>query len=87
MTEMKALSHHDMDHSGLCMKELVTWCQHDIVEARKAGHIDSRYQEKFLHDKVLAVSHSSYILILLSLFDPTLTRTLRPVSSSDGWNV
>ena len=51
--EMKALSHHDMDNSGLCMKELVTWCQQDIVDARKAGHIDS-YQEKFMHDKVLA---------------------------------
>jgi hypothetical protein len=51
--EMKILSHHDMDHSGLCMKELVTWCQQDVAQARKDGHIDS-YQEKFMHDKILA---------------------------------
>eukprot|EP01082_Thalassiosira_pseudonana_P004889 g4468.t1.1.5e174189 g4468 g4468.t1 contig15:1091910-1092843(+) len=51
--EMKMLEHHDMDHSGLCMKELVTWCQEDVTNSRKAGFIDS-YQEKFLHDKILA---------------------------------
>ena len=51
-SEMKALSHHDMDNSGLCMKELVTWCQMDIAQFRKDGHIDT-YQEKFLHSKVL----------------------------------
>jgi predicted membrane chloride channel (bestrophin family) len=49
---MKALSHHDMDNSGLCMKELVTWCNKDIAQFRKDGHIDT-YQEKFLHSKVL----------------------------------
>mmetsp|Transcript_36103 Transcript_36103/g.53031 ORF Transcript_36103/g.53031 Transcript_36103/m.53031 type:complete len:393 (-) Transcript_36103:165-1343(-) len=51
--EMKILSHHDMDNSGLCMKELTTWCQQDVTDARIAGHIDT-YQEKFFHDKILA---------------------------------
>ena len=51
--ELKVLGHHDMDNSGLCMKELVTWCQMDVAQARKDGHIDS-YQEKFMHDKILA---------------------------------
>lgn len=50
--EMKELSRHDMDHSGLCMKELVTWCQQDVTDARIAGHIDT-YQEKFFHEKIL----------------------------------
>jgi predicted membrane chloride channel (bestrophin family) len=50
--EMMILSHHDMDSSGLCMKELVTWCQQDVAQARKDGHIDS-YQEKFMHSKIL----------------------------------
>jgi len=51
--EMEELSRHDMDHSGLCMKELVTWCQQDVTDARVAGHIDT-YQEKYFHDKILA---------------------------------
>ena len=51
--EMNILSHHDMDNSGLCMKELVTWCQEDVVDARKAGYLDS-YQEKLMHDRILA---------------------------------
>ena len=51
--EMEELSHHDMDNSGLCMKELCTWCQEDVVEARKAGYLDS-YQEKLMHDRILA---------------------------------
>jgi len=50
--EMKMLAHHDMDNSGLCMKELCTWCEMDITEARKAGHID-RYQEEYMHDRIL----------------------------------
>mmetsp|Transcript_9954 Transcript_9954/g.14249 ORF Transcript_9954/g.14249 Transcript_9954/m.14249 type:complete len:398 (-) Transcript_9954:146-1339(-) len=50
--ELKVLSHHDMDHSGLCMKELVTWCQQDVSNARKDGHIDTN-QEKLLHSKIL----------------------------------
>ena len=51
--EMKMLEHHDMDHSGLCMKELCTWCQEDVAEAYKAGHIGG-YQEKFMHERILA---------------------------------
>ena len=51
--EMAMIEHHDMHNSGLCMKELVTWCQEDVSEAKKAGHIDS-YQEKFFQDKILA---------------------------------
>ena len=50
--ELNVLSHHDMDNSGLCMKELVTWCQMDVVQARKDGYLDS-YQEKFMHSKIL----------------------------------
>ncbi len=50
--ELKVLSHHDMDNSGLCMKELVTWCQMDVAQARKDGYLDS-YQEKFMHEKIL----------------------------------
>jgi hypothetical protein len=51
--EMRMLDHHDMDNSGLCMKELVTWCQQDIGEARAAGHIDM-IQEQYYHDRILA---------------------------------
>ena len=51
--EMKMLDHHDMDHSGLFMKELCTWCEMDVAQARKAGYLDS-YQEKFMHDRILA---------------------------------
>ena len=51
--EMKMLDHHDMDHSGLFMKELCTWCELDVAQARKAGYLDS-YQEKFMHDRILA---------------------------------
>jgi len=50
--EMKMLEHHDMDNAGLCMKELVTWCQEDVSDARKAGHIDT-YQEKLMNEKIL----------------------------------
>lgn len=51
--EMRILDHHDMDNSGLFMKELCTWCQQDIAEAREAGYLDT-YQEKFMHDRILA---------------------------------
>ena len=51
--EMTMIEHHDMNNSGLCMKELVTWCQEDVSGAKKAGHIDS-YQEKYFQDKILA---------------------------------
>ena len=51
--ELEELGYHDMDHGGACMKELCTWSQEDVAEARKAGHIDS-YQEKFLHECILA---------------------------------
>ena len=51
--EMMMLDHHDMDNSGLCMKELCTWCQEDVVEARKAGHIDT-HQEKLMQERILA---------------------------------
>ena len=50
--EMNQLSRHDMNHSALCMKELCTWCQLDVVRARKDGHIDS-YQEMLMHEKIL----------------------------------
>ena len=51
--EMKALDHHDMNNSGLCMKELCTWCQEDVAEARRLGYLDT-YQEKNFHDRILA---------------------------------
>lgn len=51
--ELKLLNHHDMDSGAGTMKELCTWCQEDVVEARKAGHIDS-YQETLYHDRILA---------------------------------
>ena len=51
--EMAILDHHDMDNSGLAMKELCTWCQMDVVEAREGGYIDS-YQEKLMQDRILA---------------------------------
>eukprot|EP00584_Thalassiosira_punctigera_P008525 CAMPEP_0172533790 /NCGR_PEP_ID=MMETSP1067-20121228/6372_1 /TAXON_ID=265564 ORGANISM="Thalassiosira punctigera, Strain Tpunct2005C2" /NCGR_SAMPLE_ID=MMETSP1067 /ASSEMBLY_ACC=CAM_ASM_000444 /LENGTH=387 /DNA_ID=CAMNT_0013318481 /DNA_START=60 /DNA_END=1223 /DNA_ORIENTATION=+ len=50
--EMKELDRHDWDHSGLCMKELCTWCEQDIAEARMAGYINT-YQETYMHDRVL----------------------------------
>lgn len=51
--EMRLLDHHDMDNSGLCMKELVTWCQDDVSMARRDGHLDM-VQEQFYHDRILA---------------------------------
>jgi len=51
--EMKTLHHHDMDNSGLFMKEMCTWCQQDIAQARLAGYLDS-YEAKFMHDRILA---------------------------------
>ena len=51
--EMEEIEHCDMDHSGGCMKELCTWCQEDVAEARKAGYIDS-YQERLMHERILA---------------------------------
>lgn len=50
--ELKCLEHHDMDNSGLCMKELVTWCQEDIANARNAGYLDT-FQETYMQDRVL----------------------------------
>ena len=50
--EMAMLDHHDMDNSGLCMKELVTWVQRDVAAAQRAGHLDT-YQAKFMHEKIL----------------------------------
>ncbi|KAL7524616.1 hypothetical protein ACHAWF_001021, partial [Thalassiosira exigua] len=51
--EMRALSKHDWDNSGLAMKELCTWCQEDIVEAKDAGYLDT-IAENYMHDRVLA---------------------------------
>lgn len=51
--EMVMIDHHDMDNSGLCMKELVTWCQVDVATAEKAGQLNL-YQAKFMHEKILA---------------------------------
>lgn len=51
--EMELLDHHDMDNSGLCMKELVTWCQDDVSQARRDGQLDM-IQEQFMHDRILA---------------------------------
>ena len=51
--EMEELSRNDMDNSGLYMKELITWCQKDVTDAKSYGYIDS-HQEKFMHDKILA---------------------------------
>ena len=51
--EMRLLDHHDMDNSGLCMKELVTWCQDDVSKARRDGHLDM-VQEQYYHDRILA---------------------------------
>ena len=50
--EMKMLQHHDMDNSGLCMKELCTWCQEDIAEARAAKYLDAD-QERLLQERIL----------------------------------
>jgi len=41
----------------MCFKELVTWCQQDVSKARKDGHIDT-FQEKAMHDKILALRAS-----------------------------
>ncbi|KAL7543420.1 hypothetical protein ACHAWF_007384 [Thalassiosira exigua] len=51
--EMVLLDHHDMDNSGSSLKELCTWCQRDVAEARKTGCIDS-YQEQVMQDRILA---------------------------------
>ena len=50
--EMTMLDHHDMYHSGLCMKELYTWYQDGFVKVRKVGFLDS-YQEQLMHDEIL----------------------------------
>jgi len=50
--EMEELERHDMDNSGLCMKELCTWCQQDVAAARRAGHLTS-YEAKLMQEKIL----------------------------------
>mmetsp|Transcript_34880 Transcript_34880/g.74394 ORF Transcript_34880/g.74394 Transcript_34880/m.74394 type:complete len:388 (-) Transcript_34880:75-1238(-) len=51
--ERKMIEHHDMNNSGLCMKELCTWCQVEVAEAREAAHLND-YQERLLHERILA---------------------------------
>ena len=51
--EMRMLEHHDMNNSGLCMKDLVTWCQADVSEAYREGHLNM-LQEQFMMDRILA---------------------------------
>jgi hypothetical protein len=50
--EMELLKHHDMDNSGLCMKDLVTWCQEDVAQARREGYLDMM-QENYMQDRIL----------------------------------
>jgi len=50
--EMMMLGHHDMDNSGSCMKELCTWCQIEVAQARRAGHLDS-YEAQCIQDRIL----------------------------------
>ena len=63
--EMMILDHHDMENSGLCMKELCIWCLEDVAEARKAGHIDS-YQENLMQERILA-----FRAAMVSIYDYT----------------
>jgi len=41
-----------MDEGGGTMKELTTWCQMDVAQAKKAGHIDS-IEASFFHERIL----------------------------------
>lgn len=50
--EMNILSHNDMEKSGLCFKELVTWCQLDVAKAHKDGHID-QYMTIEMNQRIL----------------------------------
>ena len=50
--EMEKLEHHEMDNSGQCMKELCTWCQQEVSDARRAGHLDS-YEAQRMQDRIL----------------------------------
>ena len=50
--EMQQISRYDMDSGSDVMKELVTWSQHDVAVAKKAGYIDS-IEATELHDRIL----------------------------------
>jgi len=50
--EMDSIAHLDMESGSDIMKELVTWCQHDVGIARRAGIIDS-HEAKDFHDRIL----------------------------------
>ena len=51
--EARALGrHHDMDRSGLSMKELVAWCQEDIAYASSTKVIDNGKENNF-HEHIM----------------------------------
>jgi len=50
--EMAMIERHDMDHSGSCMKELCTWCQIEVAQARKAGYVGT-FEAQRMQDRIL----------------------------------
>lgn len=50
--EMKQIAHVDMNSGSDVMKELITWCQHDVATGKKAGYIDS-YEANEMHSRLL----------------------------------
>lgn len=50
--ELATVEVHNMDSGSGTFKELVTWCQRDVVSARKAGYIDT-YEAAELQNRVL----------------------------------
>mmetsp|Transcript_12621 Transcript_12621/g.14433 ORF Transcript_12621/g.14433 Transcript_12621/m.14433 type:complete len:386 (-) Transcript_12621:173-1330(-) len=50
--ELAELEVYDMDKGSATFKTLCTWCQREVVSARKAGHIDS-YEAVQLQNRML----------------------------------
>ena len=51
--EMEQIHNHDMDSGSGTMKELVTWCQRDVGQNKRAGYIDS-YEANELHSRIVS---------------------------------
>ena len=50
--EMELISHLDMDSAADVMKELITWCNHDVAEMKNARIIDT-IEATEMHDRIL----------------------------------
>lgn len=65
--ELAELAVYNMDAGSATFKTLCTWCQREVVSAKKAGHIDS-YEAVQLQERMLnfrAAMDGMYIFSLL----------------------